>query len=222
MARITAYEMAQMLKAKGYKVSLVKRSEGSYRISKIDKVHYTGSQGNIAARRLLGVSLSEAQELHMKRIRQKKGVFGKPRKEPIDKELERLQKQANRAFKNIGQSARVTRAKIRWRLQNEGYKETLEYLRRVVNYAKGFAHEESIIGLIERLEADNKKIKSWDVEQVINALNNLITQHKKLQEPNFQELKDLIYEWEEKYNTPLAMADSTFRHRALMIINRAE
>lgn len=215
--------MAEELRAQGHKVSLVKRTEGNaYRISKIDGRRFKGSAGNIEARAILGESLTVAQEEHMRRIKHTAHTFGKAKKDSISKEMESMQRKINRAFKKIGQSARVTRAKIRYRLKTEGEKETLKYLERALNYAKGYTHTESLEGYIQRLEADNRKINSWDVEQVIEGVKNVIKEGKHLQEPNFQELKDLTYEWEEKRGTPLAMKDSTFRHRALMIINRAE
>lgn len=222
---MTALEMAKELIARGYNIKIVKRTEGkAIRISSINGKRFTGSKGNIEARKLLGVSFTPEQERHIEKIAsaQKKGVFGRPRKEPLPAEFLKLQKKANDAFRKMGQSARVTRNKIRYRLENEGEKETLLYLKRAVNYAKGYAHTESLEGIIQRLENDNEKAESWDVEQVINYIKKIIEEDKHLQEPNFQELKDLIYEWEKLHGTPMAMKDSTFRHRALMILSRAD
>lgn len=222
---MTALEMAKELMARGYKIKIVKRTEGkAIRISSINGKRFEGSKGNIEARKLLGVSLTPEQERHIEKIAraQKKGVFGRARKEPLPAEFIKLQNKANDAFRKMGQSARVTRDKIRYRLKEEGEEKTLIYLKRAVNYAKGYAHTESLEGIIKRLENDNEKAESWDVEQVINYIRQIIKEDKHLQEPNFQELKDLIYEWEKLYNTPMAMKDSTFRHRALMILSRAE
>ena len=218
----TAFEMAQELRSKGYKVSIVLRKEGGARISKINGQSFKGSKGNVEARKILGQTLTRAQTKHLEKIKQAKGVFGKAKKAPLSAEMLRLQEQANRAFRKQGQTARVTRSKIRYRLEKEGEKATLEYLKNARDYAKGFAPEGSLQEYLVRLQADNAKIESKDVEQVISYVEKLIATGKRLQEANFAELLDLTYNWEEARGTPLAMRDATFRHLALRILSRAE
>lgn len=218
----TAFEMAQELRSKGYKVSIVLRKEGGARISSINGQSFKGSKGNVEARKILGTTLTESQKKHLGKIEQKKGVFGKARKAPLSPQMLKLQEQANRAFRKQGQTARVTRAKIRYRLEKFGEKETLAYLKNARDYAKGFAPEGSLEEYAARLKADNAKIESQDVEQVISYVEKLIAENKRLQEANFAELLDLTYNWEEFRGTPLAMRDATFRHLALRILSRAE
>lgn len=222
---MTALEMAKELIAIGYNIKIVKRTEGkAIRISSINGKRFTGSKGNIEARKLLGASLTPEQEKHIEKIAgaQKKGVFGRPRKEPLPAEFLKLQNRANRAFRELGQSARVTRAKIRYRLQTTGEEETRKYLVRVVKYAKGFAHTESLEAYYQRLEQNYNKTESLDVKAVMDKVKSIIDRGDSLREPLFEELLDLTYTWEQTRGTPMAMKDSTFRHRALQILGKAE
>lgn len=222
---MTALEMALELQARGYKVKVVKRTEGkAVRISSINGKKFTGSKGNIEARKLLGTSLTVAQEKHIEKIAstQKKGVFGKARKEPLPADFIQLQNKANRAFKKIGQTARVTRDKIRYRIENYGEDEARAYLKRAVNYAKGFAHFESLEALIKRLELLNGKLNSWDIEAIINRLKYMVENSLALNEFDFEELLHLIYTFEIRYGTPQEMSTSTLRHRALQLLKKAE
>lgn len=222
---MTALEMAKELIARGYNIKIVKRTEGkAIRISSINGKRFTGSKGNIEARKLLGVSFTPEQERHIEKIAsaQKKGVFGRARKEPLPADFIKLQNRANRAFRELGQSARVTRAKIRYRLQTTGEEETRKYLERVVKYAKGFAHTESLEAYYQRLEQNYNKTESLDVKAVMDKVKSIIDRGDSLREPLFEELLDLTYTWEQTRGTPMAMKDSTFRHRALQILGKAE
>ena len=190
--------MQKKLQGLGYSVSLIFRKEGGARITKINAESFKGSAGNVRAREILGVELSEAQTRHLKRIKQKKGTFGKKRVEPLDPELIRLQNKINRGFKEIGQSARVTRKKIRYRLENEGYEETKKYLERVLRYTKDYAYDESIEALIMRLSNDyavsdnNRKIL-----EIIDMLKAVLQQQKLIFETTFEEMLFITYQMEE-------------------------
>ena len=222
---MTALEMAKELQARGYRVTVVKRTEGkAVRISKINGKKFTGSKGNIEARNILGTPLTPEQERHISKIAstQKKGVFGKARKEPLPKDFIKLQNKANKAFREIGQTARVTRAKIRYRLKEYGEADTRAYLERVIKYAKGYTHTESLEAYYQRLEQNYNKTESYDVKAVMDKVRNIIDSNLSLREPLFEELLDLTYTWEQTRGTPMAMSDSTFRHRALQILGKAE
>ena len=192
---MTVLQMQKKLQEMGYSVSLIFRKEGGARITKIDTESFKGSAGNVRAREILGVNLTEAQTRHLKRIKQKKGVFGKKRVEPLDPELIRLQNKINRGFKDIGQSARVTRKKIRYRLENDGYEETKKYLERVLRYTKDYAYDESIEALIMRLANDyavsdnNSKIL-----EIIDMLKAVLQQQKLIFETTFEEMLFITYQ----------------------------
>lgn len=220
---MTALEMANKLRERGYSVSLVFRKEGGARISKISGQSYKGSKGNVEARKLLGLTLTESQTKHLEKIKQKKGVFGKARKAPLPSDLIQLQNKANRAFKKMGQTARVTRSKIRYRLENDGEAETRKYLQNVILYAKGYVHLGAIEEYIARLEADKQKDKDGHLlTPLIEKLQEIIREGKQMTEYDFQELLFITYEWEKAQATRFLFPTSQFVKRALKIVNRAK
>lgn len=195
---LSVLEMAKALQDMGHKVSVVFRKEGGARISKIGSESFKGSSGNVRARQILGVKLTEAQTRHLSRIKQKKGVFGKKRVEPLDPELIKLQNKINRGFKEIGQTARVTRKKIRYRLENDGYEETKKYLERVIRYTKDYAYDESIEALIARLANDySLSDNNPKILEIINLLKQIIQQQKMIFETTFEEMLYITYQMEE-------------------------
>lgn len=190
--------MQKKLQEMGYTVSLSFRKEGGARITKINAESFKGSSGNVRARQILGVELSEAQTKHLSKIKQKKGVFGKKKLEPLDPELIKLQNKINRGFKEIGQTARVTRKKIRYRLENEGYEETKKYLERVLRYTKDYAYDESIEALIARLSNDYMvSDKNEKIKDIIDRLKQVLIQQKLIFETTFEEMLFITYQMEE-------------------------
>lgn len=225
MARFTALEMARSLQQQGYKVEIGFRKEGGARITRINGKHFIGSAGNIAARGILGVKLSIAQEKHLESIRQRKGVFGKKKKAPLPDDFIKTQNKINRAFKAQGKSARVTRAKIRYRMSHFGEEETRKYLKRALQYAKGYAYTEALEVYIQRLELDKGLVQGSDIQHVQAVINRvrIIISNKNLKEEDFQELLSLTYEWESDLSSGVnAMPTKSFRTGALRILSRAE
>lgn len=226
MARLTALQMAHKLQAQGYKVTVIMRKEGGARISSINGKHFIGSAGNVEARNILGASLSEAQKKHLEKIRQRKGVFGKKKKAPLPDDLIKLQNKINREFKKQGKSARVTRAKIRYRAEHFGEGKAREYLSRVLKYVKGYAYKESLEAYVQRLEMDKGLLEGSDiqlVQGVIDKVNKIINMVLNIKETDFQELLSLTYEWEISISTGTQLITTKgFRNSAIKILNRAE
>ena len=219
---MTALEMANALRAKGVQVSLTFRKEGGARITKINGKSFKGSKGNIEARQMLGTKLSELQQIHLKRIKQKKGVFGKAKSQALPPELVRLQEQANKAFKKRGETARVTRSKIRYRLKEDGYQATMDYLKNALRYAKELAFEGSLIDYRERLAMDiEKEEDKAPLYPVLELLDQIIQDGLELSEFDFQELLYLTYEWEKNFATRFMYPNSLFARRAKKILRRA-
>lgn len=224
---MTATQMASELHKRGIKAELIFRKEGGARITNINGKSFKGSEGNAEARRILGQTLSQTQQKHLQKIRTNKGTFGHRKKKPLDTDLIKLQEKANRAFKQALKEGRfkqkgklppkVTRSKIRYRLSKYGKQGALEYLQRAIRYAKGYAYDEAIEAFIQRLEADLKKRNSYNVRAIINALNVMLAEGKKLKEKDFQDLESLAYSWEEG-----AIGSKDFKTQAMIIIAKAE
>ncbi len=227
MARMTAEQMALKLQAQGYTVKLRHRKEGGARISSINGKSFIGSEGNAAARKMLGQALSQTQQKHLQKIKTNKGTFGHRKKKVLENDLIKMQEKVNRAFKKgvkegrfkqKGKEApRITRSKIRYRLAKYGRQATEEYLQRALKYAKGFTYTENLIVLKQRLEADNSKKPSVNVKRVIQALEALITHDKSIKENDFQDLLSLVYTWEQGI-----IKNKDFEKSAMTILSKAE
>lgn len=218
---VSAAKMAAMLQEKGFKISLIFRKEGGARITKINGERFQGSKGNIKARELLGLQFTEARQKQLKGIKQQKGVFGN-RKEKLPEEFLKLQNEANRAFKKGKNTAKVTRKKIRYRLENDGYTDTLNYLKNAVRYAKGFAFDENLQIYYLRMQGNVAKGGSRVLDLLMQRLEKLLKSGASLRREDFQELLDLTYEWEKLRGTPIAMSDTSFVKSALAILKKAE
>lgn len=224
--RKTALQMARELQAKGYKVTVIFRKEGGARISSINGVHYKGSEGTAEARRILGESLSEAQRRHLKNIKQKKGVFGKPKKPALPKDILDLQKEINKEFKKKEKSARVRRSQIRYRIEKEGgsEQEAREYLQRALKYAKGYAYNEALETYILRLQQDLSTARNSDkkyLQEIIDAVEAILIEGMNLKERDFQELLQLTYQWESGIGAD-KITIQDFKNSAISILSRAK
>lgn len=215
--------MANELRQKGYKITLVFRKEGGARISSINGKYFKGSEGNTEARRILGETLSDAQRKHLEKIKQKKGVFGKKKKNPIAEDITKLQNKINREFKKQGKSARVRRSQIRYRLEHEGEKATKEYLSRALKYAKGYTYNEALETYRIRLEQDKNLVENKDkghIQEIIDAVDAVLFGEMNLKENDFKELLAITYQFEMYYSSGLTTA-SDFKNQAIAILSRA-
>lgn len=216
---MTLRKAIRLAQALGVKVSWRERTGGGVEITKINGVSYKARKGNETLRNLIGVTQSEAQVRHQEKLNKtmKKGTFGRPRKQPLDKSVinkinalnARLRKrEAELKAKGLSgkhtELGRISRDKYRWKLKNEGLEKAQEYLNTIERYAKGYAHIENIRHLKSRIEMDFNKLKrNSDYYEVISMLERIIA----LNGSNMSEdmLKDIIqdiYSMEGKSTKP--------------------
>ena len=203
---MTLRKAIKLAQALGVKVAWRERTGGGVEVTKLNGVSYKARKGNQALRDILGIKQSEAMIRHEEKINRsmKKGTFGRPRKEPLDKKIinrinnlnTKLRKREEE-LKKKGLSGkhtelgRISRDKYRWKLKNEGLEKAQEYLNVMERYAKGYAHIENIRHLKSRIEMDFSKLKrNSDYYDVISLLDRIIA----LNGSNMSEdmLKDII------------------------------
>ena len=203
---MTLRKTIRLAQTLGINVQYRERAGGGVEVTKINGVSYKARKGNEALRNLIGVTQSEAQVRHQEKLNRtmKKGTFGRPRKQPLDKSIinkinalnARLRKrEAELKAKGLSgkhtELGRISRDKYRWKLKNEGLEKAQEYLNTIERYAKGYAHIENIRHLKSRIEADFSKLKrTQDYYDVIAMLDRIIA----LKGSNMSEdtLKDII------------------------------
>lgn len=205
---MTLRKAIKLAQALGVKVSWRERTGGGVEITKLNGVSYNARKGNQALRDILGIKQSAAMIKHEEKLNStmKKGTFGRPKKQPLDKKIinrinnintklrEReaeLIKLKGSKLKKEEELGRVTRDKYRWILKNKGLDSAEDYLSTMERYAKGYAHIENIRHLKSRIEMDFNKLKrNGNYYEVISMLDKIIS----LNGSNMSEdiLKDII------------------------------
>lgn len=169
---MTLKNIVKTLQGKGVKVEYYTRKDGSIRITRLNGATFSPkrSTGNIAARAMLGQSLSPRKRIQQERQlagitarRPKKNVTyaKRPRKSPLSKEIrnaiKRVQRLAKKNRTGDEKYATVTTRTVRAHLEEMGEEKTLRHLSRLELHFKGLAYPEAILALADRLmDAANK------------------------------------------------------------------
>ena len=170
-------EIINTLKNSGKKVEYKKRTDGSYRITKIDGKHFKASKGNSYARDLLNVSLSKKQSKQLKVNRKtiKKSLL-------TSHESKKL-KEYNKKVVKLKQP-KLTKITFRKRKKKYGSKKASSALKNnLIHYSKR-AYRGNIEYLIDLLE--NKDI----LPKTRNYLKRYI---KNINDESLVEAYNLIY-----------------------------
>lgn len=200
---MTVRELINELIKQGHKVEFRERSEREgkgVRITSIDGVSYTGSKGNKEARSMLGVSLSENYEIHLRKIKTPRGKFGgKNKKAPIDEEVKKQIKSLQRKFKKRGlKEGMPTLRNYRYVMEKYGKEEADRLLEGASRYIRGIAYLKNIEMLIQRMANDLTTVND---ENIMRA-KNIIEEYYNKGASNFRDselidIYELLYTWEQ-------------------------
>lgn len=176
-------QIIKELQNKGVKITFRKRgkSEGiGVRITSINGVKFVGSEGNIEARRLIGIS--------GKSLRQKVA--------PLPKEIKNELNKTQKKFRKSGTKAGKPTAKnVRWNLEHKGERETKRLLGQAQRYGSGLAYTENVDALLGRLEKDSDALLFRGEKDEMDALDEAIALIRAKREIITEnQLKDLISE----------------------------
>jgi hypothetical protein len=175
---MTIKDLAEMLSSLGHDITLRKRSDGGYIISKIDGVSFKGASGNIRARQIAGVTLSHARSYQLARIRPQKKVAPMKRKlapipADIKKELRKAQREWRKTHKDVGGT--ISTRGVRYQLEHYGEEVVRQSLNKAYRYAQGFAYIENVQTMILRFQQDMWKLSDYEqasFERIITAIQN--------------------------------------------------
>ena len=145
-------EIIDELRKLGIKVDARKRTDGGWIIKQIDNMTFTGSKGNAAARKILGVELSQAR-IEQATYNVNKYIKGNKEStldEATKKELRKVQRTWRK--NKVGGKAKITAKKVKRHIKEHGRAETKEYLRKMSRYGEGYAYEENIEYLAQYTE----------------------------------------------------------------------
>lgn len=185
------------LRKEGHTIRYENRKGGGLLIKSIDKVKFSGYEGNELARQIKGVNLTIRQQSHIENITPQKGVWGQSRKgvelpKALQSKLRRVQRIWRKAQPNT--TEKVTKANVLYNLRTYGEEETMRRLNQRERYGQGYAYFENIDALKERVS----RFGSFPTR-----LNNLQSVLNKIEEKRFifkdswiEEINQIIYNCE--------------------------
>lgn len=194
---MTILDIIKDLIKEGHDVRFYKRKDGGYRITSIDRERFVGSAGNIRARQIKGVQLSEARDRALKKLvtPKGKGSYNKRRKTPLDeetkKEIQRLQRQYRKAGKKEG---KPTIRNYRYILKTKGKEEADRLLKQAERRILGLAYVEVVNSLLQRIALDLSKKPDNDIAEIYNFISE---RRYNIKDALIPEIYDALYEWEQ-------------------------
>ena len=193
---MTILEIIKLLISEGHDISYYKRKDGGYRITRIDRERFTGSSGNIQARKITGFKLSEARERSLKKLTtpKGKGSYNKRRKSPLDEETKKLIQKLQRQYRKAGKKeGKPTIRNYRWILKNKGKEEADRLLRQSERRILGLAYVENVNAFLLRLASDLNK----NNDESARAIYFLILERiNNLKDSVLMAIYEDLYDWE--------------------------
>lgn len=144
---ITMREVVKRMRKEGYKVSFYVRKDGGIRITKINGQSFKGSKGNVRARGLMNVQLSEARVRSLKKLVTPtgKGSYDLRRKDPLSDELKKRIRRLQQIYRNRDYAGgKPTIRNYRYNLQEFGEKEAERLLQQSELYIQGIVYDANI------------------------------------------------------------------------------
>lgn len=190
-------KLVEQLKLKGYKVSYYKRKDGGILIRSINGQKFTAAKGNVFARQLLGVELSQRRGEQLRKITRARPWY-KTHTIETPEDLERFRKSVMRKWKKSGLRGSISKVNLKHMIADRGVEGARQYLTEMERHTEGKAYYSQVEALISRIEQDINAV-SGDKDEVywLNELKTLIESKK-------EEFKvewifaifDELYNWE--------------------------
>lgn len=193
-------DIVEELVSEGHKIKYRHRSDGGIIITSIDgKNYHSLTEGNRTARSMVvGGELSEARmnqvKFNVKKyIKLDKGQH--KAKGQIDEALNKQLKKVQKIWRERGiKGGKISKKKLRWYIKKEGSKKAMEYLTGRERYALGYANEENVNYLIQRLKRLEIPQSNQKYFRQIEALIDDITRIKnEFREEWIEPINQIIY-----------------------------
>ena len=176
---MTMRQIVSKLESQGHRVSYYVRKDGGILIKSIDGERFTtGASGNIRARQLLGVDISEARSHQLEYATRQRG---KPRfklEDEIEKEYQRVKKIWKRKIKpkkgKPHPAGYFGKSRIEYAVKKYGKEEALRRIREAERYALGIAYSKNVEYLITMIRDVGIKLNSQELIQLANDVQDNI------------------------------------------------
>ena len=192
---MTLKQIVMELIARGHKVTYYVRKDGGLVIHSIDGAKFSGKTGNIVARQMLGVALSERRRIQLERINRQ--MNWKKSQTPIPEDLEKYRLKVNRLLRKNIKTGTLSKRNMRAMIEEKGIEGAWDYLKEQERRARGHAYYGVIDNFLERIDNDINNAK-------INAPNDVpvLEDEKELVDSNrdYLTFDDMWSMFDEQYN----------------------
>ena len=180
-------EVVRKLQEQGHKVEYYVRKDGGILIKRIDSQRFTtGASGNIMARSMAGVEISEARSSQLKyATASRKTIRNMAKKhftleDEIKQEWQRVKKKWNKAFKakegKPHHAGYFGWSRIKYSIEHYGHDEAMRRIREAEKYASGIAYEKNVKNLaVQILKASDDYDSSLLKELAQDLIDNAYT-----------------------------------------------
>ena len=171
-------EIIYYLQETGHQITYYQRKDGGVLIRSIDGIKYLGAKGNIAARALVGVGISEARKKQLKYATKQRGRKKVVLSQDIESEYKRVKRLWKKAFKSKAgkphHAGYFGIGRIEFAYTHLGKEEALRRIHEAERYASGLAYTKNIEHLIEYIREANLSLKSPELEKLANDIEENI------------------------------------------------
>ena len=209
---MTLREVVSNLLGKGYKVTYRVRKDGGILITSIDGNKFSGAKGNIAARSMLGLTLSDRRKAQLTKITRERSVH--PRKIPIytPEDLEKYRKRVMRKWRKAGLTGSISKRNLRRIIEDRGLKGAETYLIEMERHTENKAYYGAIEGLLARIQNDIDVVGDEIEISYLQAAYKIIEDNKEQfkQDWLFQ-IFDTLYNYEQGITSASDFYNNVYR-----------
>ena len=199
---MTTRQLVTELQNKGLNVKFRVRKDGGILITSIDGRKFTGAKGNIAARTILGQTLSERRKAQLTKITRER--VAKPRKIPVETpyDLEKYRKRVMRKWRKANLTGSISKRNLRRIIEDRGFEGAKRYLEEMERHTQGKAYYGAIEGLLARIENDIEVLDdSTEIDYLQRAYDLIEANKDEFKQDWLFNIFDTLYNFEKGITT---------------------
>ena len=199
---MTTRQLVSELSNKGYSVKYRIRRDGGILITSIDGQKFKGGAGNMFARTILNVQLSQRRSQQLTKITRERVIH--PRKVIVEtpEDLERYRKRVMRKWRKAGLTGSISKKNLRRIIEDRGLKGAETYLTEMERHTQGKAYYGAIEGLLARIQNDLDVMDDSEEIDYLQRAYDLIEQNKEdFQQDWLFNIFDNLYKFEKGETT---------------------
>ena len=194
---MTTRQLVNQLREKGYNVTYYVRRDGGILITSINGQRFKGASGNIYARKILGVNISQRRSQQLTKITRERVKH--PRKILVETpdDLERFRKRVMRKWRKAGLTGSISKKNLRRIIEDRGFEGAKTYLEEMERHTQGKAFNGHINALLSRIQEDISVLTDQSEIDYLTKAYNLISENADELRPEWiNTMADSLYDFE--------------------------